>query len=270
MLAPITGGMSAAALLLLGTAAAATNFAIDERRYLALAEASKSQAKPGTALVERSEVLAAQATAESEGIALALALVTSVAAAPEILKAMRNAWRQRLINRVGDPSTVLTGTAADPLGPRDFEPPYLQPPGMQVIRPGNPLALQGLDPGKRYLWVVDTEGNFNIAPEAQGDFYAWRTRSTKVNTRSVAKHGDLVPSADNTTRAPARAGGELVAERGPNGQPTGRWVMNNDSGYTFFRADGKPSGAANLSAARDLLAASGTDASKIVMYNNAG
>ena len=279
LLAPFTGGASLA-VMAAGVATAGANFAIDERRYEALSAASKTQATPGTALVKNSDVDSAHAAAEAEGIALALAAATAGAAAVSaVMKGMKEAWRQKLLARVGQPSEVLTGGPSDPFGPRPYEAPYLEPPNMEVAGPGKPLNVANMDPKQKYLWVIDADGNFRVAPEQQGNYYAWRTRRVMAakpgevveNQKSVLKHGDLVPGGERgEIRGPARAGGEFVAEKGPDGQFTGRWRMNNDSGYTFFRSDAAKMTGANLDAAKELLGSTGTNTQNIITHNTMG
>ena len=196
-----------------------------------------------------------------------------VAAARLLLPEMRAATHlpnMKLVQATGEPSTVT-------LPRRAYELPYTEPDGTVVVRPGRPLDLRALDPNKRYLWIVDSDGNWRVCPEAQGNRYPNRIRGKA--TESLAKHGDLAagagpappqPGNNAARRGPARGGGELIAQRAPDGQPTGRWTMNNDSSFTFLRDDGKTLGQANLDAAKELLAASGTDVSLIDISNTSG
>jgi hypothetical protein len=267
LLAPLAGP-AAIPLLLAGTAAAGTNFALDVTRYQALAAAAGSAAMPGTELVARSAVDEARMTAEAEGIAFALALLAlgSTAAAAGLARIRAGAitraaaQRTRLIEGTGAPSTVRPG---GPLEPRPRELPYTAPPDLRTVRPGSPLDLSSMDPSRRYLWVVDAEGNVLVAAERQaaGVFSQGRT---------MAKHGDLVPGPGGLSRGAARAGGELIAETDAAGRPTGRWIMNNDSSYTFARTDATHSSGGNLGAAHELLGTTGTDTSRIVPINTSG
>jgi hypothetical protein len=127
---------------------------------------------------------------------------------------------------------------------------------MHVVRRGQPLDVSQLDPNKPYLWVIDREGNFIIAPERQPAF------------GRVVKHGDLVPGGGGEYRGVARAGGELNARIGPNGEVI--WTMDNNSSYTFLRSDKQTLGADNLRGAYDVLTQTGTDTSRIVIGQNYG
>jgi len=147
-----------------------------------------------------------------------------------------------------DPATVArTGEPSVP-GPRSIarpnEVPYRNPPEMHRVAPGEPPP--NLDPNKKYLWVVDNDGNVLIAPEDQSGF------------GRVVKHGDLTPAPDGTSRGPARTGGELV-----HNPDTGKWEMNNDSSYAHHRADGNVGTPDNLNAAKDLMQQGGMDTSNI-------
>ncbi|HEV8421496.1 MAG TPA: hypothetical protein VGR13_09095, partial [Actinomycetota bacterium] len=170
--------------------------------------------------------------------------------------------------RAGEPSEVLTN--------RPEERPYHHPPGRQVIGRENPLRLQDLDPNQRYLWVVDENGNWVFAPEgtrfdpATGRYVRDPTqagfgRNEVYPEGRVVKHGDLVPGPEGQSRGVARQGGELFAERDANGNLTGRWVMNNDSSYTFARTDGTTLGPRELEGAFELLGQTGTDTNSIVL-----
>lgn len=266
VLAPIAGP-AAIPLLLAGTAATGANFALDFARYQALSDAAGSSARPGTELVSRRMADEARMTMEAEAIALVLAVIalgtTAGAAALARIRTVTQAralaaLRARLIAETGAPTEVVTG---GPLMPRPRELPYTVPPGTRVVRPGQPLDVSGLDPSVRYIWVVDTEGNILVTAESQpaGVFSQGRT---------VAKHGDLVPGAGGQSRGAARAGGELNAERLPDGSV--RWNMNNDSSYTFQRMDGTVSTGRQLDAAHELLGTTGTDMTNIRAVNTSG
>ncbi|MGR9101078.1 MAG: eCIS core domain-containing protein, partial [Gammaproteobacteria bacterium] len=116
---------------------------------------------------------------------------------------------EELLARVGEPSEVHTN--------RPYEWPYQNPPEM-VASQGRRIDVTRLDPNRKYLWVVDREGNFIIAPEEQPGFGV----TESLPQGRPVKHGDLVPGEGGQSRGAARAGGELYAERGPDGQPTGR------------------------------------------------
>ena len=238
LLAPFTGGASLA-VMAAGVAAAGSELRYRRAPLRRTRGCVEDAGHAGDGAGQELRCRLGYAAAESEGIALVLAGATAGAAAVSaVMKGMKEAWRQKLLNRVGQPSEVLTGGPLDPGGPRPYEAPYLEPPNMEVAGPGKPLNVANMDPRQKYLWVIDADGNFRVAPEQQGNYYAWRTRrvmSAKPgevveNQKSVLKHGDLVPGGERgEIRGPARAGGEFVAEKGPDGNFTGRWRMNNDS-----------------------------------------
>jgi hypothetical protein len=120
---------------------------------------------------------------------------------------------------------------------------------------GRPLDVAELDPARRYLWVVDTAGDFRVAPEEQAGFHP---------RRSTVKHADLIADGETATRGEARIGGELRAEL-RDGVPTGRWIMDDESSYSGVRSDLLLLGPEHLTAVRDLLAYMGTDVSPIVL-----
>jgi hypothetical protein len=90
-----------------------------------------------------------------------------------------------------------------------------------------------LDPSVNYLWILDSNLSFVLAPERQELFALDRVK---------CKHGDLTSlagkyllgSVDNltTARGPARMGGELKYDYTKQ-----KWVIDNDSSYSFFRDD---------------------------------
>jgi RHS repeat-associated protein len=160
--------------------------------------------------------------------------------------------------RSGEPSAVYTR--------RTSEIPYHHPPEMRRVRPGQALDVDQMDPNQTYLWAVDPEGNVMVAPERQAGFGA----NDHFPDGRPVKHGDLVPGEGGQTRGAARSGGELQAVRDGDGNPTGLWVMNNDSSYTFARTDGNLGTEENLRAAHELLSESGTDTSRIIPVNTSG
>ena len=83
------------------------------------------------------------------------------------------------------------------------------------LRAGEALDVSRLDPGQRYLWVVDTKGAFRFAPEQQ--------------LGRTLKHGNLVETSAQGGRGWARTGGELYVGR------DGRWHLDNNSSYVFAR-----------------------------------
>jgi len=141
--------------------------------------------------------------------------------------AARAAKRNELIARTGEPSGVHWTSN------RAREVPYKTPPDMCVLPRDAPPVL---DPKRKYLWVVDPDGNVRIAPEDQ------------AGLNRPLKHGDLTPSPDAQTRGPARNGGELNYN-----EATGKWEMDNNSSYAFNRADGALTSSDNLNAAHELM-----------------
>lgn len=177
------------------------------------------------------------------------------------------AQRQLLIEQAGTPSKVWTGMPGTRYA-RPGEVPYTQPPDMQVVKPGNPLRVEKLNPAKRYLWVLDEEGNFRIAAEGQGEMFPRRGTLGPGHPQAgetPLKHGDLTPGPAGESRGVARAGGELHAEMGADGKPTGRWIMDANSSYSFARLDYVKLGTAELEAAHSLLGTTGTDITKIIL-----
>jgi RHS repeat-associated protein len=64
-----------------------------------------------------------------------------------------------------DPETVAkTGEPSEANTNRKAEWPYKNPDDMQIVKPGQPLDVDGLDPNRTYIWVVDPDGNIRIAP----------------------------------------------------------------------------------------------------------
>jgi hypothetical protein len=183
------------------------------------------------------------------------------------------------VRRTGAPSGVRATSN------RPQEAPYHPPADMIRVEPRQPLALNQLDTGPTtphrgpaayatrgptYLWVVDEQGVVRIARENQPG-YVWREPSGATTTRPV-KHGDLTPSpaepgaAAGATRGPARAGGELYwAVDARTGR--GRWVLDNNSSYSFNRADRGLGTDANLGAVRELLRNAGTDVRSLEIRN---
>jgi hypothetical protein len=186
------------------------------------------------------------------------AILTALGAAA-VFRSLRGALREpppELLSEIGEPAETTT----QPTQPgRATEPPYANPPEMQTIR-GRPLDLNALNPGRKYVWVIDEHGNFLIAPEDQ----AAAGFSPQRPTPGVVKHGDLTPGPGGQTRGVARAGGELYPEV-VDGKPTGRWVMDNNSSYSFARkGGGPPLPPSSLEASKQLLGHYGTDTSLIV------
>jgi hypothetical protein len=268
ILAPFTGGLSIAlAVALGGLVIAGVQWSMSAAHYEAMEDAAGAGATPGTELVTPEQVKAAEAAHMADSVALALAVLTvGLMAAGAGISAMRARMeRTALMNQVGQPSTVTTL--------RQTEVPYTDPPDLRVAKPGQPLALDELKPNRRYLWIVDEKGNFKVADEGQAGMFPNRRPldpSHPAAGESPLKHGDLAPGPQGQTRGAARAGGELRAELDANGKFTGRWIMNNDSSYTFARTDGQTLGTTSLEAARKLLGTTGTDISKIVTTNTSG
>ncbi len=161
---------------------------------------------------------------------------------------------EELLGRVGERSG---GVGARSNRPREM--PYHNPPEM-VSSDGRRIDVTRLDPNRKYLWAVDDGGSYIIAPENQPGFGV----TEAAPQGRVVKHGDLTPGPGGQSRGSARAGGELYAEKGPDGKPTGRWILDNNSSYTFNRADGQLLPASSLDATKELLELYGTDVSRIV------
>jgi hypothetical protein len=271
MLAPFTGGATLAlAFVLGGVTLAGVQWSMSGDHYRALADAAGTAATPGTELVTNEQVAAAEAAHNADTVAFALAILTATAAiAGAGVAAMRtrmlNAQRAALLNEIGPASNVNTF--------RSTEVPYTEPPDLRVAKPGQQLALNELNPNRRYLWVIDEAGNFKVADEGQAEMFPKRYPLQEPHPsagESPLKHGDLSPGPQGQARGAARAGGELRAEFGADGKFTGRWIMNNDSSYTFNRVDGQTLGQSSLEAAHKLLGTTGTDMSKIVPVNTSG
>jgi len=168
--------------------------------------------------------------------------------------------RAALLGQVGPPSEPRTW--------RETEVPYTMPPDVREAKDGQPLNLDELKPNRRYLWIVNEPGSFLVADEGQADFFARRDRLEPDHPaagETPLKHGDLAPGPDGQTRGPARAGGQLRAEFGADGTPTGNWILDGDSSYMFNRADDLMQGPKSLEAVKKLLAATGTDVSRIIV-----
>jgi hypothetical protein len=157
-----------------------------------------------------------------------------------------------------NPETVArTGAPTETLTNRAGEWPYRNPQEMHSVRPGEPVPV--LDPNKgTHLWVVTEDGTVLIAPETQAGF------------GRVVKHGDLVPGPGGQSRGVARAGGELRPVLDGNGKPTGEWIMDNSSSYTFQRADGIVSPSDSLRASKELLQQAGVDTSHVTLQEYTG
>ena len=167
--------------------------------------------------------------------------------------------------RVAPPELLAeVGEVSGTITQRANEVPYRYPPVLQTLL-GQPLDVGALDPQKAYVWVVDEQGRFLVAPDQQS------AQGFAPNRGGVVKHGDLVPGPEGKTRGEARTGGELRAER-LNGQLTGSWVLDNNSSYTFARTanGGARAPRSNLDATLRLLAFYGTDTSRIVVRDVLG
>ncbi|RAY13592.1 hypothetical protein DPM19_18105 [Actinomadura craniellae] len=170
---------------------------------------------------------------------------------------------RRIADRIGQPVQVFVPR-------RGYELPYTSPPTVRVFGAPGPLDFGTLDPNSRYLWLVDTDGNLRLAPEESPEYAALYPK----RPGNQLKHADLAAGAippghvvPYGMRPPGRAAGELVAERGPDGRPTGRWVMDLNSSYAYSstRMDGRALQPDSLYAVGDLLKATGTDTSKLVL-----
>jgi hypothetical protein len=205
--APVAGRLAVPALLA-GTVASGANLALDASLYQALSDAAGSGARPGTELVTGAAVDEARMATEADALAFGLAVLVLAPAAARaairgfeaIQEARLTAQRARLLPRVGAPSEVWTN--------RPTEVPYGLPESeMRIVRPGSPLRLDRLNPNRRYLWVVDEQGNFRIADEAQGARFPRRPVLRRLASagETPLKHGDLAPGPGGQTRGVARA-----------------------------------------------------------------
>lgn len=130
--------------------------------------------------------------------------------------------------------------AARTLTHRKHELPHALPPEFSVISREKPLDLGKLDPKQKYLWVLDPDKQFILAPEKQ------------VSVQRKVNHGDLTPAPDGGARGIARAGGELYMKNGS-------WVLDLSSSYSFNRMDLKVLGDETLDAVIKHLGSMGTD-----------
>lgn len=153
-----------------------------------------------------------------------------------------------LLSKVGPVSETITQ--------RSREMPHHLPPDVTFASAEKPLDLSRLDPDKKYMWVLDPQGRFVVAPEKQPGF---GVTSAQPEGR-VVKHGDLAPGKDGG-RGPARAGGCLRAQRGEDGQV--RWVLDMDSSYSYNRVDRRILKAQSGQAVINYLSAMGTDVSRL-------
>ena len=140
---------------------------------------------------------------------------------------------------------------------------------MIEVKPGEKLDLSKLDPNRTYVWAISEDGTMRLAPTDQPEFLAGK-EGKGASAQNEVKHGDLFPGPDGKSRGSASGGGEFRAVRDSDGNPTGVWEMNNDSSYTFNRADGATTTGDNLQAASDVLEAGGTDTGKILVNNTHG
>lgn len=97
LLAPLTGGASLVALLVVGAGSLGTNLVLDAQRYGALAAAKGSAAQPGTDIVSAGVVDEAKMAMESDAVALALAIhAIGKIAATKLMESMRAARLARI------------------------------------------------------------------------------------------------------------------------------------------------------------------------------
>jgi hypothetical protein len=144
------------------------------------------------------------------------------------------------------------GPVSETITQRTREMPHRHPPEITFGSVDRPLDLSRLDPDQKYMWVLDPEGRFVVAPEKQPGF---GVTSAQPEGR-VVKHGDLAPSKDGG-RGPARAGGCLRAQRSEDGQV--RWVLDMDSSYSYNRVDRRVLKEKSGQAVINYLQAMGTD-----------
>jgi RHS repeat-associated protein len=172
------------------------------------------------------------------------------------------------VARTGEPTTVRTGDPNDPNPKlrRPSEKPYTRPANLQETGPDKPPPT--LDPSQgKYLWQITPDGTVQVAPETQPEGFG---KTDLCPDGRDLKHGDMNPSPDGQTRGTNRAGGELVPVMDENGQPTGKWIMNNDSSNTFMRSDGVESTPDNLRASKQVMQQSGMDTSNFQLQDYNG
>jgi RHS repeat-associated protein len=157
----------------------------------------------------------------------------------------------QIIQRPPDPETTdACGPATPPWSVRDEWGEGVRPDEAQIVRPGQPLELE---PGTKYLYAVDEQGNVIVAPE--------RGSSTMPDGSSRrTTHVDLLEGE------PGRCSGELIPVHDSDGNPTNMFLMNDDSGR--YSNSGPPDYSAtrspeNLQGANQLLQDSGTGDSTI-------
>lgn len=160
-----------------------------------------------------------------------------------------------LLDAVGLPSAAATN--------RPQEYPYGPPAQLRMgrVAAGGVLPVGALEPNLVYLWVIDEAGGFRYAPKRQAGIGLYG---------HVCRHAHLVPALEGgRASGVARAGGELTAERLAGSEQL-RWVLSNNSAYTFQRTDGVRLGSAELLAVLRLLERGGTDTSAIVLRDVVG
>lgn len=155
--------------------------------------------------------------------------------------------------RMSAPSLLDRVPTSRTLTHRERELPYRIPPDMKIGTAKTPVDLAALDPTKTYLWVLDAEGRFLVAPELQDGVEG------KVN------HGDMCPAEGGTARGAARAGGELKAVSTPEGT---RWAMDLSSSFSFNRMDLDVLGDPQLEAVLGYLKSTGMDTSTLEPARN--
>lgn len=184
----------------------------------------------------------------------------------------------RILLRIGDPSEAIVWRR------NTRELPYKVPPDSRQANVDNPVDLKKLI-RRPYLWIVDSRGDFWFAPinSRYPDLYPHRKYSEALESDLAAIAGGTPeqPYGGLTVRPPARIGGELIPQVGPDGNLNGRWTLNNYSYYSIGdgrpifgngsilgRSDRKDKYLEHLEAVRDLLREYGVDVSRIDLKNS--
>ena len=248
-------------IIAVGTAAVALGLQLDD--MLERAAVARAGTDPN------SNPVGVSAPGAFEWLMLGVGAILTAAGGAAIGRSLRGALRAppvELLGEIGEPVSVSTGHPV--LDPRPEEIPYRQPDNVSVYR-GRPIDLNAMQPGQKYLWIVEEDGSVVIANEQQAPAdYPTRRPPGEI------KHGDLAPGPGGEVRGQARAGGEAWVEIDP---VTGkrRVVMDNNSSYTFRRMDPNMQplphlGPDSMRAVRRLLAHYGTDVSGVVLRDYAG
>jgi hypothetical protein len=164
-----------------------------------------------------------------------------------------------LLDRIGKPAGVDIN--------RVHEQPYANPGRLEIQRFNgeNEFRFDRLDTSKKYLYIVDNNGDLVVAPEVdlylKPDFA--RTITPNSNPARPTKHADLAElAAGGTERGRARAGGEISYDK-----HQGEWFVDNNSSYTFRRLDGNLLDIDSLRAVRELMRKLGANVDGVHMFD---